>query len=43
MRGPINTRKAALVDLLSFRSPANDASQNKAKDIFSGLSPIHAA
>ena len=43
VRGPIKTRKAALVDLLSFKSPANDASQNNAKDMFSGLSPIHAA
>ena len=37
--GPIRHRKAPDVDLLSFRSPANDASQNKTNTMSLAGSP----
>ena len=37
--GPTNAMKAPVVDLLSNKSPANPASQNRAKYRSSGASP----
>ena len=41
--GPTSTKYDALVDLLSDRLPAKDASQNKAREMSSGRSPIQFA
>ena len=41
--GPIRTKYAAEVDLLSLRSPAKDASQKSASEVCWGLSPTQLA